>query len=105
MVGHLWPDVSEAHAHGSLRTALWRLQGVALGLVHSPGDVLSLAEGVRVDVRELGEWARRVRDPACRLADVAVADVGLRGELLPGWSEDRVLLSGNGRPQPGGTAM
>ncbi|MGY1776770.1 BTAD domain-containing putative transcriptional regulator [Geodermatophilus sp. SYSU D00804] len=92
VVGHLWPDVSEAHAHGSLRTALWRLQRVAPGLVHASGDVLSLAEGVRVDVRELGDWARRVRDPSCCLADVAVPDVGLRGELLPGWYDDWVLL-------------
>ncbi|MGY1684989.1 BTAD domain-containing putative transcriptional regulator [Geodermatophilus sp. SYSU D00867] len=62
------------------------------GLVHASGSVLSLAGGVRVDVQELGDWARRVRDPACRLADIDVPDAGLRGELLPGWYEDWVLL-------------
>jgi DNA-binding SARP family transcriptional activator len=92
IVGHLWPDAPEACAHGSLRSALWRLQRVAPGLVHASGTVLSLAEGVQVDVHALEDWARRVRDPACCLLDVDVPDVGLRGELLPGWYDDWVLL-------------
>lgn len=92
IAGHLWPDVPEQHAHGSLRSALWRLQRVAPGLVHASGSVLSLAEGVRVDVQDLGDWARRVRDPARCLADVDVAEFGLRVELLPGWYDDWVLL-------------
>jgi DNA-binding SARP family transcriptional activator len=61
-------------------------------LVNASDSVLSLAEGVRVDVQELGDWARRVRDPASCLTDVDVPDVGLRGELLPGWYDDWVLL-------------
>ena len=92
IAGHLWPDVPEEHAHGSLRSALWRLQRVVPGLVRASGSVLSLAEGVRVDVQELADWARRVRDPGCCLADIDVHDVGLRGELLPGWYDDWVLL-------------
>ncbi|MGY1781951.1 AfsR/SARP family transcriptional regulator [Geodermatophilus sp. SYSU D01036] len=92
VAGELWPDVPEDHAHGSLRSALWRLQRAAPGLVHASGTVLSLAEGVRVDVQELGHWARRVRDPASSLAEVDIPDVGLRGELLPGWYDDWVLL-------------
>ncbi|MGY1727828.1 BTAD domain-containing putative transcriptional regulator [Geodermatophilus sp. SYSU D01062] len=92
IAGQLWPDVPEEHAHGSLRSALWRLHRVAPGLVHASGSVLSLAEGVRVDVQELGDWARRVRDPSCPLAEVDVPEVGLRGELLPGWYDDWVLL-------------
>jgi len=92
VAGHLWPDVPEDHAHGSLRSALWRLQKVAPGLVEATGGALGLAAQVRVDVRELGEWARRVRDPRSRLADVEIPDVGFRGELLPGWYDDWVLL-------------
>jgi DNA-binding SARP family transcriptional activator len=92
IAGHLWPDVPEEHAHGSLRSALWRLHRVAPGLLHASGSVLTLAEGVRVDVQELGNWARRVADPACCLADVDTPDLGLRGELLPGWYDDWVLL-------------
>jgi DNA-binding SARP family transcriptional activator len=92
IAGHLWPDVPEDHAHGSLRSALWRLQKVAPGLVEVTGGALSLAAQVRVDVRELGEWARRVRDPRSCLADVKIPDVGFCGELLPGWYDDWVLL-------------
>ncbi|MDP5181567.1 BTAD domain-containing putative transcriptional regulator [Blastococcus sp. BMG 814] len=92
IAGHLWPDVPEDHAHGSLRSALWRLHKAAPGLMEVCGDALRLAEGVRVDVRELGAWARRVHDPKSCLADVEVPDVGLSGELLPGWYDDWVLL-------------
>jgi DNA-binding SARP family transcriptional activator len=92
VAGHLWPDVPEDHAHGSLRSALWRLHKVAPGLVEVCGGALSLAAGVRVDVRELGDWARRVRDPQSGMDDVDVPEVGLRGELLPGWYDDWVLL-------------
>jgi DNA-binding SARP family transcriptional activator len=92
IAGNLWPDVPEEQAHGSLRSALWRLHKVAPGLVEVSGHSLSLADGVRVDVRELSDWARRVRDPDCALDEVEVPDAGLRGELLPGWYDDWVLL-------------
>jgi DNA-binding SARP family transcriptional activator len=92
VAGQLWPDVPECHAQGSLRSALWRLQKVAPGLVEVSGGALSLAPLVRVDVRELGDWARRVRDPRSCLADVEIPEVALRGELLPGWYDDWVLL-------------
>jgi DNA-binding SARP family transcriptional activator len=92
IAGHLWPDVPEDHAFGSLRSALWRLQKAAPGLVEVSAGSVSLADGVRVDVRELRDWARRVRDPQCCLDDVQVPDFDLRGELLPGWYDDWVLL-------------
>jgi DNA-binding SARP family transcriptional activator len=92
IAGQLWPDVSEHHAHGSLRSALWRLQKVAPGLVQATASCLSLGEGVRVDVQELSDWAGRVRDPQCCLEDVEPPDGGLLGELLPGWYDDWVLL-------------
>lgn len=82
----------EDRAHASLRSALWRLHKAAPGLVEVTGSSLSLADGVRVDVRELRDWARRVQDPGCGLDDVEVPDCGVRGELLPGWFDDWVLL-------------
>ena len=91
LAGQLWPDASEGHAHGSLRSALWRLQKTVPGLVRATDDHLSLADGVRVDVHELGDWAERVRDPHSPLEQVLPAP-GLRGELLPGWYDDWVLL-------------
>jgi DNA-binding SARP family transcriptional activator len=92
IAGQLWPDVPEAHAHGSLRSALWRLHKIAPGLIDASGDSLSLAAAVRVDVRELTDWARRITDPGTRLEEISTAEECLRGELLPGWYDDWVLL-------------
>ena len=92
IAGQLWPDVPEDKAHRSLRSALWRLQKVAPGLVRVSGGSLALAPGVRVDVRELTEWAQQVLDPRTDAAGTVRPDVGLRGELLPGWYDDWVLL-------------
>jgi DNA-binding SARP family transcriptional activator len=92
VAGLLWPDVPEDRAHGSLRSALWRLHKATPGLVEATGSSLSLADGVRVDVRELRDWARRVQDARCGPDDVEVPDCGVRGELLPGWFDDWVLL-------------
>ena len=92
IAGHLWPDVPEDHANGSLRSALWRLHKAAPGLVEVTGSSLALADGVRVDVRDLTDWARRVQDPGSVLDDVEVPDCSVRGELLPGWFDDWVLL-------------
>jgi DNA-binding SARP family transcriptional activator len=90
--GHLWPDVPEDHAHGSLRSALWRLKKAAPGLVEVSGDVLQLAADIRVDVRDLGDWARRAVAPTTGADDVALPDTALLGDLLPGWYDDWVLL-------------
>lgn len=92
VAGHLWPDVPEEHAHGSLRSTLWRLQKTVPGLVEASAGCLALADGVRVDVRELDDWARRVRDPRSCLTEVEAPEAGLLGELLPGWYDDWVLL-------------
>lgn len=90
--GRLWPEVPEEHAQGSLRTALWRLHRAAPGLVDVSGDVLALAAGVRVDVRELGEWARRVLSSDEGDGELRIPDAFLCGELLPGWYDEWVLL-------------
>jgi DNA-binding SARP family transcriptional activator len=92
IAGRLWPDVSEQHAHGSLRSALWRLQKTAPGLIEVSGDALALAEGVHVDVRELSDWVRRALDPASPVEELVVPDTSLWGDLLPGWYDDWVLL-------------
>jgi DNA-binding SARP family transcriptional activator len=90
--GQLWPDVSEGHAHGSLRSALWRLHRAAPALVEVSSDTLCLAAGVRVDVRELSGWAERVLTSPAGVADLTVPDAALGGDLLPGWYDDWVLV-------------
>ena len=90
--GQLWPDVPDDHAHGSLRSALWRLNKAAPGLIEVSGSALRLAAGVRVDVREFNDWAQQAIAPPGGADDVAVPDAALLGELLPGWYDDWVLL-------------
>jgi DNA-binding SARP family transcriptional activator len=92
LAGSLWPEVSEEHAHGSLRSALWRLHRLAPGLVRTAGDSLALAEDVEVDVHELAAWARRALRDGSERGETGVPDVGLSGDLLPGWYEDWVML-------------
>jgi DNA-binding SARP family transcriptional activator len=92
VAGQLWPRVSEAQAQGSLRSALWRLQKSAPGLVVVSGSSLSLATDVQVDVRELVHWAKRAIDPRANVDELQVPDAGMDGELLPGWCDDWVLL-------------
>jgi DNA-binding SARP family transcriptional activator len=92
IAGQLWPDVPEEHAHGSLRSALWRLHKVAPGLIDASGGSLSLAAGVWVDVRELGDWAAGVLDPRTVVERAALPAPRLLGDLLPGWYDDWVLL-------------
>jgi DNA-binding SARP family transcriptional activator len=93
IAGQLWPEVPESHADGSLRSALWRVQKAVPGLVEASGGSLGLADGVRVDVREFTEWAQRVLDPQTVVDGTVALDVGLRGELLPGWYDDWVLIA------------
>lgn len=92
VAGRLWPDVDEERAHASLRSALWRLRKIAPGLVDTSGGALGLADGVRVDVLELQDWAERVRDPRQSTGRGALPDASLLGDLLPGWYDDWVLL-------------
>jgi DNA-binding SARP family transcriptional activator len=92
IAGELWPDVPEEHAQGSLRSALWRVQKAAPGLVDASAGTLALARGVRVDVWELTVWARRALDPHGGTDEAAVPESALRGELLPGWYDDWVLF-------------
>ena len=91
VAGTLWPDASEGHAQASLRTTLWRLQGVHPRLVRSDGGALALDPDVAVDVRTLVASALLVRqgedDPECGPV------LSLTGsDLLPGWYDDWVLL-------------
>jgi DNA-binding SARP family transcriptional activator len=92
IAGSLWPEASEAHAQGSLRSALWRMQKALPGLVLSSGDSLVLADGVGVDVEELSSWARRALEARPDADEWSTSGGCLSGELLPGWYDDWVLL-------------
>ena len=62
VAGALWPDVSESHAHASLRSALLRIPNEARSVVSVTDAELGLADGVNVDVRDAQALAHRLLD-------------------------------------------
>ncbi|MET7479571.1 BTAD domain-containing putative transcriptional regulator [Streptomyces sp. NPDC005648] len=93
VAGTLWPDVTEEHAQGSLRTTLWRLRRTPHPAIGSDGDILRLADGVHVDVDDFTGAALRLAGPAHE-TDGTPPPLGLldRGELLPGWDEEWICF-------------
>jgi DNA-binding SARP family transcriptional activator len=90
--GTLWPDATETHANGCLRTALWRLRRAEPALVVVTPTHLHLASFVRTDMREVACYAHRLLDASDRLDGLPPDVQPLLGELLPGWYDDWVLF-------------
>jgi len=87
----LWPDASEKHSLGCLRSALWRARMARRSLVDPCSHRLGLAPETRIDTVQLTREVRRLADPA----EVSVDEVGpdlFGAELLPGWDDDWVIL-------------
>jgi DNA-binding SARP family transcriptional activator len=92
VAGTLWLDVTEERATASLRSALWRLRRPGHALVEATQSHLRLASGVAVDYREAVGNASALLDEG-RGPAVLDSDPGyLSRELLPGWSEDWVVV-------------
>lgn len=91
VAGSLWPDTTETHASGRLRSALWRLGHPTRDVVEVVDTHLRLSPNVAVDVHASDALARRILDGA----DLDEADLDARllsDDLLPDWSEDWVLV-------------
>jgi DNA-binding SARP family transcriptional activator len=88
--GCLWSDTSQEQANANLRTTLWRLRRLDCRPVQATASELSLAPGVRVDVREIVARARRVLDDRADPSDLE-ALVGA-GDLLPDLDDGWVLI-------------
>lgn len=90
--GTLWPDATQRRAQGSLRTTLWRLHRASDRLVVAKGDCLVLDGAVSVDMQAFTLRARRlIEDRTALDNDLEIATMP-RGDLLPGWYEEWVLL-------------
>ena len=88
----LWGDVPAERSQASLRTALWRIRQADPNVVGASRDTVWLDPAVEVDVRRCVTQAGRLvaADGELRPGD---ADLSvLRGELLPRWEEDWLLL-------------
>lgn len=93
VAGLLWGESTEAHAQGSLRSALWKLQMTMPGVVWITGDTLVLRQHVDVDVRRAAGLARAlVTGRFDEETVVAMLEPGFRGELLPGWYDEWVVV-------------
>lgn len=90
VAGTLWPDTTERHASGNLRTALWRLNGLSASVVVTLGNCLALDPAVEVDLHQAVSLAQGLMsgETACR--EVPIASLTLATELLPGWYDDWV---------------
>ncbi|QHA09429.1 SARP family transcriptional regulator [Streptomyces broussonetiae] len=93
LAGTLWPEVTEEHARGSLRTTLWKLPRGDQSLVRCNGDSLAAAAALRVDVHSFTETAMSVVQ-GCSPPLAAQLPPGLLDgdDLLPGWDEEWVLI-------------
>jgi DNA-binding SARP family transcriptional activator len=91
VAGHLWPESSEAHSSGSLRSALWRVSCAARGAIETSGSLLKLAPSVAVDVRDLVAVARRLKDGELPPNPASVI-ARLEEELLPDWHDDWIVM-------------
>jgi DNA-binding SARP family transcriptional activator len=88
----LWANASMERCQANLRTALWRINRADARLVRASRVTVRLDDSVDLDVRRCDAQASRL------LADGALLDPSdmdissLRGELLPDWDEDWLLL-------------
>jgi DNA-binding SARP family transcriptional activator len=88
----LWSEVTTERSHASLRTALWRIRQADKRIVHASRETVTLDEAVEVDIwRSAAQAARLLADhPDLLPVDADLST--LRGDLLPGWDEDWLLL-------------
>jgi DNA-binding SARP family transcriptional activator len=93
VAGRMWSDSTETHAHGSLRSALWKLQTTLPGVICVRGDSLMLPPDVEVDFRRATSLARALMSGRFDEQTVsALLEPRFSCELLPGWYDDWVLV-------------
>jgi DNA-binding SARP family transcriptional activator len=88
----LWPEADAGHAHGAVRTAIWRLNRSRPGLLDRDDSMVRLAASVEVDVRDLVDTAHRVLLGETDIGGTAFRRLVDAGELLPGWSDDWITV-------------
>jgi len=91
VAGTLWADTEEERASACLRSTLWRIRGVAVGLIDADGSQLQLADDVSVDLHHAKEFAGALVAGKCAWAD---GDPQLLevGDLLESWSDEWVEI-------------
>jgi DNA-binding SARP family transcriptional activator len=91
--GTLWPCGDDERAAGNLRSALWRLRGAGIDVLHAEKCILYLDPEVSVDITELSRWATRVIDNSAHGSDLGTLNLNPEAlHLLPGWYDDWVIF-------------
>jgi DNA-binding SARP family transcriptional activator len=90
VAGKLWMDTEEERASGSLRSAIWRVKQADDALIRTPDTRLELDSAVEVDVITAARLARALIAGAAAPADGRLE--ALRGEILPDWYDDWLLM-------------
>jgi len=91
----LWPDGSEAQAHASLRSAIWRLEELARTSMSIDVLELDLAPEVELDLKDAKALARRILivDTMPDEGDMTPAAIAaLSTDLLPDWYDDWAIV-------------
>ncbi|WP_079045878.1 AfsR/SARP family transcriptional regulator [Carbonactinospora thermoautotrophica] len=92
IAGTLWPEATEAHAQGRLRTAVWRLQRDHPGLIETRPGILSLAESVWVDVHDVMRVAHEILLPDEERVPADFPLLLRDAELMPGWDDEWIVF-------------
>ncbi len=91
----LWPATDPGWAPERLRYAMESLERAGLDLVDERDGMLSLCPNVRVDVAEslaTAAWISSMPAAVAVPLDEVAAEVRRWGDLLPGWSDDHILI-------------
>jgi len=89
----LWPTVGETRSRGNLRSALWRLRGSGIDVVHGSADAIGLCPNMVVDVHELDDWAGQWISDMAVVRDLRIPEaVASALDLLPGWYDDWAII-------------
>jgi DNA-binding SARP family transcriptional activator len=92
VAGSLWTDSDEGRSNASLRSALWRVGRVAADLLMTSKSHLSLAPGVKVDLREAINAARQILDAPLEMRLEEIDGECLIGDLLTGWYDEWIIV-------------
>jgi DNA-binding SARP family transcriptional activator len=94
MAGSMWPDVTEQHAGGSLRSALSRLDKPTKDSIRIASAGLRLDDRVMVDFRQSKALAHRLLESGTSPSDADLsgeAVAALSMDLLPDWYDEWVV--------------
>ncbi len=92
VAGQLWLRSSEARAHASLRTTLWRARVAGHELAHPTSTHVGLAANVRVDLHRARDRARALLRDGLAAQPDDLACLADAGDLLPDWYDEWLII-------------